>query len=127
MSRYHPSAPPSSRTLRIIADQARATDLVRGAFKADAPIAITSRMLKKLATELGDNGKVMDFLHRLVMRYQKPCAVNARTPDGSSTTFMIAPPLWTQDKLAGWVGGIHQELEDAFGPIGSMRTQVEWR
>ena len=33
-----------------------------------------------------------------------------------STTVAIAPKGWSEERLAGYIGGIHEELEEQFGP-----------
>jgi hypothetical protein len=49
----------------------------------------------------------------------KPVLANGPRQDGAegSQTVAIGPPDWTQERLAGFCGGLKDELAEAFGEI----------
>lgn len=98
---------------------------IRACFATDVRIVmLTDRAACDLARELGGAEQSAAFLVRLCKRFKKPCAVNALNPDGSgsSRTIIFSPPDWTQERLAGYVGALHSELEDMFGEISHLET-----
>ncbi len=48
--------------------------------------------------------------------------MNLERGDGSHTVF-VAPRFWSEERLAGWIGGHHAELEDAFGAVARAGTE----
>ena len=83
-----------------------------------APIApllvVKTAALRDLAHELGGHDRAADFLLTIAEEIGHPIGVNLERQDGSQTVF-IAPRDWAEERLAGWVGGHHQELEAQFG------------
>jgi len=81
-----------------------------------APLTmVTARMLFELADELGGQEEASQFLYGIAERTGRPVGVNVPTSTGSRSMF-LAPRGWTQERLAGWMAGKHQEIEGAFGP-----------
>jgi len=46
----------------------------------------------------------------------KPIGVNLPTPNGNSRSIFLATPSWSGARLAGWIAGHHEMLEQQFGP-----------
>ena len=113
-----------SGTLRVTADastisMARA---IRATAQAAPLFLLTVRALAELADELGGMDAAATFLLGIAESNNRPIAVNVETgPDTSSTAF-LAPRTWTEERLAGWTAGRHQELEDEFGRITRVST-----
>ena len=108
-----------SRTLHITADPAAVS--MAASIRAMASLAplfvISVRALGALADELGSMDAAVTFLLGVAEEVGRPIGVNLEAPDGSSRTAFIAPRGWTEERLAGWTAGHHQELEDEFGTI----------
>jgi hypothetical protein len=59
------------------------------------------------------------WLIGLVEQHQKPVALNL--PKGKdSTTVLLGPREWSQERLTGWTAGMKDDLEAEFGPIGKL-------
>ncbi len=87
---------------------------IRAAAQAAPFLCLTTRALRNLAHELGGHEAAADFLLTIGEEIGHPIGVNLERQDGSQTVF-IAPRDWTEERLAGWIGGHHQELEAQFG------------
>jgi len=82
-----------------------------------APLTIASgRMLIELADELGGQEAAGAFLYDIAEQTGRPVGVNLLAPDGGSRSVFLAPPGWSQERLAGWVAGHREDIEAAFGP-----------
>jgi hypothetical protein len=85
-----------------------------------APLTmVTARML---VDELGGQEQAGAFLAEIAEDIGRPIAVNVPTPTGSRSMFM-APKGWSRDRLAGWVAGKRDEIEQAFGPATLLRLE----
>ena len=96
-----------------------------------APIApllvVKTAALRDLAHELGGHDRAADFLLMIAEEIGHPIGVNLEREDGSQTVF-IGPRDWTEERLAGWVGGHHAELEAQFGAaVPSRPNRAERR
>ena len=113
-----------SRTMRVTADASKVS--MAASIRAVASVAplfvIGVRALADLAAELGSMDAAAAFLLDVAEANNKPIGVNLPAPDGSSRTAFIAPRGWTEERLAGWTAGHHQELEDEFGQIMRVST-----
>ena len=90
-------------------------------------LCLTSRALGDLADELGSMEAAADFLLEVAESIGHPIAVNVPTgPDASSTTF-LPPKGWSEERLAGWVAGKHEELEREFGQVTRLGNRAERR
>ena len=99
---------------------------IRTAAQASPLLVITSRVLSHLAAELGGHEAAARYLFGLAESIGKPVAVNVDTGAETSSTAFIAPRSWTEERLAGWVAGRHEDIEAAFGPaipIGPNRAE----
>ncbi len=95
------------------------TALIRASSRTGAMTALTYRAFLRLAEERGGDMAAMEWLLKQATRAQAPICVNApttRDPLGPSTTFVVPPKGWSPERVGGWVGARHQELEETFGP-----------
>jgi len=113
-----------TRTMRITADASKVSMAasIRATARAAPLFLLTVRALADLAAELGSMDAAAAFLLDVAEANNKPIGVNLPAPDGSSRTAFIAPRGWTEERLAGWTAGRHQELEDEFGTITRVST-----
>lgn len=91
--------------------------LARAAAYSGGPlVVVTGRAYGELIAELGGDDAAVQYLARVVTGTSRPIAVNLPTGPDTSTTLFVSPKGWSQERLAGWAAGRHQELEAAFGP-----------
>ena len=107
--------------LTVDADAHFMVAAIRQTARAAPLMVITQRALVELAAELGGYEAATDSLLQVAEDLNRPVGVNLERGDGSHTVF-IAPRAWTEEQLAGWVGGHHAELEGAFGAVARART-----
>ena len=82
-----------------------------------APLTVISgRMLVELVDELDGQEQAGAFLAEIAEDIGRPIAVNVPTAEGSRSMFM-APRSWSQERLAGWVAGLHEILGQQFGEV----------
>ncbi len=86
-------------------------------------LILTDRLFGDLAHELGGEQEATHHLIRVATNTDKPLAVNVEGLDGASTTAIVSPRGWSQDRLRGWIGGRHEELEALFG-AATVREDV---
>jgi len=84
--------------------------------RAGAAVGLTHRMLRDLEQDLGGYKRACKWLIALATETNRPITINLPTGSDTSTTVAIAPKSWSEDKLRGWIGGMHEELEEMFGP-----------
>jgi hypothetical protein len=77
-------------------------------------MVITGRAFSDLVDELGSDDAAMRHLVRVSENVGKPIGVNFSTSSDTSRTVFMAPRAWTPERLAGWVAGHHELIEDAF-------------
>ena len=109
-------------TLTITVDP-RATGLaasIRAAAEVSPLLCLSTRAFGDLAAELGGYSAAAAYLLELAEEIGHPIAVNLVTVDDESSTVFVAPKNWTEERLAGWAAGHHQELEAAFGPVSHV-------
>ncbi len=83
-------------------------------------VVVKQAALRDLSRELGGYEAATRFLADLAHEHGKPIGLNVETgPDTSSAAF-LAPRDWTQERLAGWIAGHHQELESEFGQVARV-------
>ena len=100
--RVDPAAVSMARAIRVAA--------------AGAPmLVITGRAFSDLAAELGGADAAAGHLLELAQQTGRPIGVNFATSEDTSSTVFLPPPGWTEERLAGWVAGHHQDLEAEFG------------
>jgi hypothetical protein len=99
--------------------------VIRLSFESEARIVLlTARACSDLVTELGGQEHAAAYLVRLCKRFKKPCSVNIANADGSSRSVIFSPPGWTQERLTGYVGGLHGEIEQLFGEISHLEQPM---
>jgi hypothetical protein len=109
--------PAHSGTLRLTINSARISPAKAVAATArTGPLVILSdRAFRELQAELGGLEPAVRHLLRVAENVGKPLGVNMATGEGTSSTAFIAPRSWSEERLRGWIGGHHQELEAMFG------------
>ena len=112
----------SSRALHLTVDTdaARPTAWLSRVALTGTPVLLGHRMFADLVRELGDEPSAAQWLADLAAMMQKPVLVNLPTETGS-TTVVISPPGWSQERLCGFVGGMAEDLQAAFGPATVRR------
>jgi hypothetical protein len=108
--------------LRLVVDTAavKPTELIRPMAERGIPCLLTSRMLADLERELGTMEAAISWLVDLATLTNRPMLVNVPTAEGS-TTVMLAPRGWSDERLQGWAGGLSEGLEAMFGPAELRR------
>ena len=86
-------------------------------------LVIGATMFANLADELGGTDAATRHLLAVAEAVDTPIAVNVERGEDASTTAIIAPRSWTQDRLRGWVGGKREAIEAMFGPA-TIREDV---
>ena len=81
-----------------------------------APLLVVShRAFNDLCAELGSEEAAARHLCRVATNTGRPIAANLPTGPDTSTTVFISPKGWGRERLAGWVAGKRDELEELFG------------
>ena len=96
---------------------------IRVAARAAALLVLTGRALGDLGAELGSPAAAAGWLAALVQEIGKPVAVNFATGAGTSSTAFIAPRSWSRERLQGWIGARHAELEAEFGEVARVGAE----
>ena len=105
-----------STALRVLLDTPKPSEVLAALCRRlHVPCVISPRLYAELVAELGSDEAAAAFLVDLSKRLDKPLLLNLKTAEGS-TTVALAPPSWSRERLAGYLGGLHQELEAMFGP-----------
>ncbi len=118
-----------SGTARVTIDAERVSvsrslaSLARVTARDGAPlVCLTARSYGELVDELGSDEAAVRRLLTIATNTARPICVNLPTEDGSATLF-VAPKDWSEERLAGWAAGHHEELEAAFGPATVRRVE----
>lgn len=102
---------------RVITNNAQsAASAIDAALSTGVPVVLTRAMLESLVLELGSADRVLQVLNAAVELSQRPLAINT-----GSTTVILKPSTWSEERAMGWLGGIYSDLEDEFGTIASVR------
>jgi hypothetical protein len=86
-------------------------------------LVIGGRMLADLADELGGMDAATRHLLAVATSVDTPIAVNVESGPDTSSTAVIAPRSWSQERLAGWIGGKREALVELFGEV-TVREDV---
>ena len=118
-----------SRSLKVTIDPRSVSPAasIRVAAAAAPLLVITARSFGDLAAELGSPEAAARHLRELAEEIGHPIGVNGPTGAETSSTMFIPPRTWSAERLSGWVAGRHQELEDAFGDVSRVTTDVPRR
>jgi hypothetical protein len=113
----------SSSALRVTVDTERLkpTAILRTAAEAGTAVGLTHRMLADLEAELGGMEPAVEWLVSLATLTGRPIFVNLPNGKDASQTVALAPKGWGSERLAGFVGGLRDELEDMYGPATMRR------
>jgi hypothetical protein len=93
---------------------------IRAAAGAAPLFVLTGRAFGDLSKELGGCEAAAGYLHRVAQKIGRPIGINFTVGADQSRTVFIPPKGWSEQKLAGWVGGFHAELEGEFGQVSRM-------
>lgn len=94
---------------------------LKAALAADGPaLLITARAYSHVRAECGSDQAAWHWLAQRARYGSRPIFVNVEDPDGTSTTVALAPHGWTPEKLAGYVGGLGEMLEEEFGEVSRV-------
>jgi hypothetical protein len=112
-----------SGALRVTVDTERLkpTAVLRTAAEAGTTVGLTHRMLRDLEAELGGMDPAIEWLIGLATMTGRPVFVNLPTGPDASQTVALAPKGWGSERLAGFVGGLREELEIMYGPAEVRR------
>ena len=108
----------TARSLSLTVDTAtvKPTEALGRVARAGAVVGLTHRMMADLAAELGDHDAACRWLVALAQEVDRLVLVNVPTGPDTSTTVALAPFWWGEERLRGYAGGLHEELEEMFGP-----------
>ena len=106
------------KAARILSDPSavRPSKAIAAAVRAVPLVVVTHRALADLADELGGHEQAARWLVDLAQEVDRPMLVNFPTGPDTSSTIAFAPFWWGEERLRGYVGGLHQEIEVTFGP-----------
>ena len=109
-------------TLRVLVGPCAMKATLRAMFKvAPLPVLTTAAWLQLVSECGGSEQRAGALLLKLAGKHNKPVAVNLPRPGGESTTAFLGPPGWSEERLRGWVGGLHAELQAEFGVVAAVR------
>jgi len=115
-----------SRSLRVTIDPRSVSPAasIRVAAAAAPLLVIGGRALADLAAELGGMDAAGAFLLEVAEAIGHPIGLNLPTGATSLSTAFIAPRSWSRERVAGWVGGHHAELEAALGTVSHVSSSM---
>jgi hypothetical protein len=127
VARIYTKLPKRAKPTAIYASMARQVP-------ANILLAFGPGVYGELRQELHSIEAVQRWALELADKLGRPVLLNVPDKDGSSNTLAIAPPGWSSERLAGYVGARHQELEAEFGPVehdqgelgGPRRSRKKW-
>jgi hypothetical protein len=113
----------SSRAARFLVDTdaVKPTAVLRHAAETGVVVGLTHRMLADLEAELGGMEPALEWLVGLATMTGRPVFVNLPNGPDASQTVALAPKGWGSERLAGYVGGLKDEIESVYGPATLRR------
>jgi len=78
-------------------------------------VVVTDRCYGEMVAELGSDELVITHLIRVATNVDRPIGVNLTSGTDTSTTVFIGPTHWSDERVAGWIGGHREALEQQFG------------
>ena len=102
-------------TVTVDASELSMAAAIRRMAVAAPMLVLTGRAFNDLARELGSIEAAVGELLAIAAANNRPVGVNFKTGEDASSTAFISPRDWTEERLAGWVAGKHEELEAQFG------------
>src|SRR3954447_15773828 len=97
--------------LTVDTDVTSLTQAIPAAARTAPLLMLSGAALGELAEELGGDEAAGRFLFDVASDIGKPLAIHVEADDGTSSTAFISPKGWTHERLQGWIGGHHAELE----------------
>lgn len=92
-------------------------DAIKATLRAGKPVLLTHRSWLLLIRESGGRQeRALQFLMKQGGKANIPVLLNLEFDDGTSKTISLARG-WTEERLAGYMAGLHQELEAEFGEV----------
>jgi hypothetical protein len=113
----------SSSALRVLLDTACPSEALRHLAKLSVPAVIMHRLYRDLVRELGTDELAVCSLIDLATESGKPIALNVSTGEDTSTTVLLSPRGWGEERVRGWAGGLSEGLEAMFGPASPRRIR----
>lgn len=90
---------------------------------AETMLALGPGIFRELRQELHSVDAVLMWAADLAQKLSRPVSINIPAGDGSHTVTLA--PGWSEERLAGYIAGRHEELEDLFGPISRVRGPIK--
>ena len=90
---------------------------IRRLAATQAAVVVTAKTFSYLRRDCGSERRALKWLATVATETGQPIALNLDDGPDRSVTSFIAPKGWSQEKLTGWIGARHQELEAMFGPV----------
>lgn len=84
---------------------------IETAVRAGPLVVLSLASWLELAGECGGADEAAAWLLGLAEQANRPIGVH-----GDGQTLFLAPRAWSEERLAGYIGGRHGELEQIFGP-----------
>jgi hypothetical protein len=91
-----------------------ASQFVRAAAEALPFVLVKGNGALNLIAELGSPEETASWLADIAAEYDHPVAITLPLGEGTRT-LVIAPPLWSEERLKDWVAGYMGELEHIVG------------
>jgi hypothetical protein len=103
-------------TLMMLGPDIPVSEFIRAVAEALPFFVIRGKGAFNLIAELGGPQEALEWLVALANDLDRPVGINLPTEEGT-TTGVIAPSTWSQERLQGWTAGYKDELEGFFGEI----------
>ena len=85
------------------------------------PFLLTTAAYQQVRAECGGSDEVAwRWLAQRAKYGTRPLLVNIEQPNGESTTVVLAPHGWSQERLAGYAGGLAETLEQELGEVARI-------
>lgn len=109
-----------SKGLYVQVDHLSCADIEAGLIALQVPVfTLGPGGWRDICAERGSPEAAVAWLVGLADRHQRVIAVNMPTGADTSTTAIIAPPGWPQERLAAVVAPVRSLLAEAFGDIAA--------
>jgi hypothetical protein len=112
----------SGAGLRVEIDPRRVSLLasIRTAAAGVPLFVLTGRALANLVAEVGGHDAAAAELLKIATANGRPIGINFQLSRDRSKTVFVSPKGWSEERLCGWIGGFHLELEDEFGDVAKV-------
>jgi hypothetical protein len=80
--------------------------------EAGVPLLVVKHWAyRQFGRDFGGDRRARQEQEGLANDVGRPIGLNLEKKDGGSATVFLSPEGWSQERLQGWLGGYHQELE----------------